>query len=335
MRILSVVGRSYGGKVKATEPMFLEFRDPLIDLGHTVEHFDHDEIGRRAGADACGGRFVQTVRNGAYDLVLYQTAGRDLMPREAIREAGRFAPIVAWNSDDDWQWEGYTSSLAPYFTFMVTTYPHIFEANRATVPNLRLSQWGCYDRLADFGRKKDLAFSFVGRVYGARYADCRFLHRKAGLRVFGSGSRLVSLGIPPFRGCSRIPGLMGPPILEYADVNAVWNRTCVSYTPLGSSADPRLLQVKGRVFQMGLSGTLMLCDEHPEIERYYDPGREYVTFCGVDECADKARYYLAHEGERARIAQAYHDRTRAAHTWQRRFARLFEDIGIHAAGGVM
>jgi hypothetical protein len=313
--------------------MFLEFRDPLVHLGHEVAHFDHDEISRRMGPDACGEQFVRTVREDGYDVVLYQTAGRDHMPRESIREAGRFAPIVAWNSDDDWQWESYTSLLAPYFTFMVTTYPHVFEANRARMSNLRLSQWGCYDRLADFEHRKDLPFSFVGRVYGGRYADCRFLRRKAGLRVFGNGSRLVALGIPPFRGCSRIPGLMGPPILDYADVNAVWNRTRVSYTPLGSSADPRLFQVKGRVFQMGLSGTLMLCDSHPEIKRYYEPGKEYVTFCDLADCAEKARYYLSHETERVRIALAYRDRTRAEHLWQHRFTRLFEDIGVCAIRG--
>lgn len=331
MKILSVVGRCYGGSAQATEPMYLEMRVPLMDLGHEVDHFDHDAVSRQSGQDVCGEQFVAAVRNGGYDLVLYQTAGRDHMPREAIREAGRISPVVAWNSDDDWQWESYTSHLAPYFTFMITTYRHIYEANRVKAPNLLLSQWGCYDRLADFSRTKDVAFSFVGRVYGSRYPDCRFLHRKAGLRVFGSGSRLVSLGIPPFRGCSRIPGLMGPPILDYADVNAVWNRTRVSYTPLGSSADPALFQVKGRVFQMGLSGTLMLCDDHPEIARYYEPGKEYVTFRGLEDCAEKARHYLSNETERARIARAYYERTRNEHTWQHRFNKLFQDMGLNAA----
>jgi len=171
----------------------------------------------------------------------------------------------------------------------------------------------------------------VGRVYGQRYHDCRKLHRSASLRVFGAGSRLVTLGVPPFRGCSRIPGLMGPPVFDYADVNDIWNRTRVSYTPLGASANPRLLQVKGRVFQMGMSGTLMLCDDHPEIKQYYIPGKEYVTFSSLEECAEKARYYMSHETERARIASAYRDRTEAEHTWRHRFIRLFEDIGVRTA----
>jgi spore maturation protein CgeB len=250
------------------------------------------------------------------------------MDREAIREAARLAPVIAWNSDDDWQWDSYTSHLAPYFTFMFTTYPHIYEANRAEYPNLRLSQWGCYDRLADFSRAKDLDLTFVGRSYGQRIADCSYLHRRAGLRVFGAGSRLVRLGLREFRGSWRVPWLTGRPIADYARVNEIWNRSKVSYTPLGSSADPGLLQVKGRVFQMGLSGTLMLCDSHPELAHYYEPGREFVPFCDLDDCAEQARWYLAHESERARIATAYHDRTKAEHLWRHRFDRLFRDVGL-------
>ena len=152
MRILSAVGKYFYGRPEAIEPMYLEFTDPLVDLGHEVEHFDHGQMREQFGLEECGERFVERVKTGRYDVVLYQTAGQDWMHQEAIREAGHYAPIVAWNSDDDWQWESYTRHVAPYFTFMVTTYPHIYEASRDQHPNLKLSQWGCYDRFADFGR---------------------------------------------------------------------------------------------------------------------------------------------------------------------------------------
>lgn len=329
MRILSVVGKNYAGCPGAIEPMFLEFTVPLREMGHDVEHFDHQELVRRVGLEACGESFLNRLRSSKCDLVFYQTAGRNHMPPEAIRDAGRFAPIIAWNSDDDWQWEHYTSRLAPYFTFMITTYPAIYEANHHRVPNLLLSQWGCYEPLARFDQPKDLSFTFLGRIYGRRYHDCRFLRKEAGLQVLGSGSRLIALGIPPFRGCGRIPGLMGPPVADYADANALWNRSRVSFTPLGSSLDPNILQLKGRVFQMGLSGTLMLCDRHPELSRYYEPDKEFISFDGLQDCAEKVRYFLAHEDARARIARAYHDRTRAEHLWQHRFLQIFRDVGVN------
>jgi len=97
MRILSVIGKHYGGCSTAIEPMYLEFSDPLRDMGHQVEHFDHQATAEQYGFDCCGERFVNVVRNGGYDLVFYQTAGRDQMPPAAIKEATLFAPVAAWN----------------------------------------------------------------------------------------------------------------------------------------------------------------------------------------------------------------------------------------------
>jgi len=334
MKILSVMGKYYGGSNKAIEPMYLEFSDPLRDLGHVVEHFDHKATTRQHGILVCGERFVDFVRTGKFDLVFYQTAGKDHMPREAIREATRYAPVAAWNSDDDWQWESYSRDLAPFFTFMVTTYRHIYDANKHAFPNLYLSQWGCYDRYAHYATAKDIPFSFLGRIYGSRYHDCRFLRAQAGLQIFGANSRLVALGIPLFRGCSRLPWLTGVPIADYAEANNIWNRSRISYTPLEASSDPSMLQIKGRVFQMGLSGTLMLCNAHPALAEYYEPEKEFVTYSSIEECADKARHYLTHETERALIARAYYKRTLTEHLWQHRFQRLLTDMGFPAPGRV-
>ena len=72
----------------------------------------------------------------------------------------------------------------------------------------------------------------------------------------------------------------------------------------------------------------MLCNRSPNLELYYDEGTEYVGFDSLEECAAKARYYLAHEAERARIADAYRRRTFSEHLWRHRFAALFADIGV-------
>src|SRR4028118_1728287 len=100
MRILSVVNRTYYGRARAVDPGYLRFTEPLRRLGHTVEHFDHLATHAEVGPERCGEAFLRRVRDGGYDLVLYMTSGRDWMPREAIAEAARRAPVVAWNSDD-------------------------------------------------------------------------------------------------------------------------------------------------------------------------------------------------------------------------------------------
>lgn len=340
MKVLSVVIKSYykghDNPPDAVEPMYLAFTQPLVSLGHEMEHFDQVRTRAEQGRDACGEQFVARVKGGGFDLVLFQNqmGSDDWMPPEAIAEAGRHAPVVAWNTDDDWQWEDYTRHQARYFTFMATTYPHIYEANRAAYPNLLLSQWGCLDTYADHRRKKDLAFTFAGQIYGSRADECRFLRRRAGLKTFGVGSLEVNYPIlfrhRVRRFASKVIDLRDK-AMPFREVNQIWNRSRVSYTPMGASVDPKMLQIKSRAFEMGLSGTLMLCQLSPNLERYYEPGKEFVAFDGLEDCVEKAKYYLRREAERAKIAAAYYERTLAEHLWQHRFQQLFNQVGLRAA----
>ncbi len=331
MRILATVAQAYAFRPETVEPMYRWFTDPLRKLGHEVEHFDHVKLGREAGFAACGEAFGHRVKHGGYDLVLYQTGGHDSMTHDAIAEARRHTPIVAWNSDDDWQWTSYTQPIAHLFTYMVTTYRHVYEDNRRAHPNLLLSQWGCLDTYADRDRSKDLDFTFAGQIYTNRVADCLYLKRRAGLQAYGLGSIRIRVPILSSRTAYRLvaqklPWLNRP--LDFEQVHDVWNRSKVSFAPMGSSTDGNRLQVKGRVFEMGMSGTMMLSQRSPDIERFYEPGKEFVAYESVEDCADKARFYLRNETERARIADAYFRRTRAEHLWEHRFEQLFRETGL-------
>jgi len=92
-----------------------------------------------------------------------------------------------------------------------------------------------------------------------------------------------------------------------------------------------VLSIKSRTFDMGLSGTLMLNEHSPNLERYYELGRECVTFESLEDCAEKAIWYLAHEKERAKIAQSYRHRTVREHLWQNRYSQLFSQMGLKQA----
>jgi len=105
---------------------------------------------------------------------------------------------------------------------------------------------------------------------------------------------------------------------------------------LEASTGGEHLQIKGRIFEMGLTGTLVLCEQTPALERYYQSGKEVVTFESLQDCAEKGLWYLSHESERIRIATRYRDRTLREHMWEHRFTDLFGQMGItvgsHVAG---
>ncbi len=324
-KILSVVQRRYYNRPTATEPMYLYFTEPLRALGHQVETFDPTEESARFGRVQATERLCELVQSGNFDAVFYQTSGKELVDTGQLAPLSKSTRIVAWNSDDDWQWS-ITRQIANHFTYMITTYPSVFEQNRGAFPNLLLSQWACMGP-APAAVDKDIDFSFAGAVYKTRNEECRALRRRAGLRCFGRGARLVNLGLPYFRGAFRFDVLCGAAI-DFSEINAIWNRTRVSYTPLRGGPDGEVLSLKSRIFDMGLSGTLMLCERAPDLERYYESGAECVVFEGLEDCADKARYYLAHEAERARIAARYAERTGREHLWTHRFQAIFKQIGL-------
>jgi len=326
MRILSVVRKGYYGSKAALEPMYLYLTVPLREMGHEVETFDHYDEARHLSKEQRTDLLIQKIQGGQFDLVVYTATGTEPIEVEAIGHLSKKVCIVAWNSDDDWQWLA-TRLIAHHFTFMVTTYPHVYDQNRQQYPNLLLSQWACLGTMSDYSRPKDIGFSFAGATYRIRNSQCRYLRRKAGLVCFGHGSRMVNLGLPYVKGASRVPGLMGPPV-SFEAINDVWNRTRVSYCPMAGGPRGDVMSIKSRTFDMGLSGTLMLCEHSPNLERYYEPGKECITFGNLEDCAEKASWYLSHELERARIARNYRDRTLKEHLWKHRFSDLFYQVGV-------
>ncbi len=336
MRILSVVRRDYYGNSNARDPLSYFFTAPLRKMGHDVETFDHFEARRACGRDYATEELVRKIRSAEFDLVFYQTSGDEPIDTSAFSKPSRTICIAAWNSDDDWQWET-TRQFASHFTYMITTYPGIYERYRTFHSNLLLSQWGCLGLFSDFGRKKDLDFSFAGAIYRSRSAACRYLSHRSGLKCFGRGAHLVRMGIPYFPGAFRLYWMTGK-ALQYEDIYDIWNRTRVSYSPMSGGPRGDVLSIKARTFEMGLSGTLMLCEHSPYLERYYDPGRECITFESLEDCAEKAQWYLSHESERVRIVTRYYERTLREHMWEHRFDALFREMGlnqVHVKGKVL
>jgi hypothetical protein len=330
MRILCCCPREYFGLPGTVSSDYIYFVESLRELKHSVHHYDH--VRAAFDRDAMNEFFLSIVKRGGYDLVWTAMVADEFMP-EALDEARRYSALLAWNSDDDVRWEEYSSHLYRHFTFMVTTSRHIYESNRQTCPNLVLSQWGCTGRYDGWNTTKDIDFSFVGRLYPNRAQEIRYLRRRQALAAYGKPPEQTLTSMVKTRLARKLgfrPSLEADALSSEAAVKGIWNRSKVSYTPLAAWNDDAL-QVKARVFDMGLSGTVMLCNVNPAIYEFYEPKTEYWEFGDLDECVSKAKYLLAHDGERQKIAAAYYRRTKAEHMWSKRFRDLFGAIGLPVA----
>jgi len=165
----------------------------------------------------------------------------------------------------------------------------------------------------DIHKPHDLPFeidvSFVGRKYGWRPGFVRGLKRRGvDVACFGPGWNLGTLpGDEMVKICSR-------------------SRINIGFAGVGHSR--KLMCLKGRDFEVPMSGGLYLTQSNPGLSLVYDVGGEVVTYGSISDCARKIRWLLANPDEAARIRSSGRKRALKDHTWEKRFEDLFRIMGL-------
>ena len=76
---------------------------------------------------------------------------------------------------------------------------------------------------------------------------------------------------------------------------------------------------------MGVGG-FMLTNYQPEIEEYFEIGKEIEVFHNLEELMEKADFYLKHEDKRMRIAMNGYQKVRDYHTYSKRLEQILEEV---------
>jgi len=157
--------------------------------------------------------------------------------------------------------------------------------------------------------EREFDVSFVGQCYGNRPAVIERL-RQAGIRVEAFG-----FGWPN-----------GP--LTTEEMVKMYSRSRINLGFGGVAGHDDTYCLKGRDFEIPMSGGLYVTESCAELERFFRPGEEVVTYEGFDDLVGKIRHLLAHPEEADRIRRAGYERARSEHTWEMRFEKVFRLIGL-------
>jgi spore maturation protein CgeB len=84
-----------------------------------------------------------------------------------------------------------------------------------------------------------------------------------------------------------------------------------------------------RLYEATGAGTLLLTDAKDNLNEIFTVDQEVVTYHTVEECREKVDYYLGHESERARIANAGQQRTLKEHTYENRMQEIADVLELH------
>lgn len=157
--------------------------------------------------------------------------------------------------------------------------------------------------------EKTIDVSFIGQRYGNRP---------------GIIQRLLSEGIHVKAYGYGWPN--GP--LPTEEMVRMYSRSRINLGFSGVAGHRDTFTLKGRDFEIPMSGGLYLTEYNPELERFYEIGSEIATWTGFGDLVQKIRYLLSHPEEAESIRQKGFRRARAEHTWEMRFEKIFRLIGL-------
>lgn len=81
-----------------------------------------------------------------------------------------------------------------------------------------------------------------------------------------------------------------------------------------------------RTFESMATGSFLLTNWIPTIEELFEDGKHLVLYRSLDEMVEKAKYYLTHDAEREKIAQAGYEEVIAKHKIQNRVDVILEEF---------
>lgn len=151
--------------------------------------------------------------------------------------------------------------------------------------------------------------SFVGQCYGNREDVIGGLARR-GIEVKTYGHGWPS----------------GPLTIE--DMVKLYSRSKINLGFGGVAGHQETFCLKGRDFEIPMSGGFYLTEDHPELARAFLPGQEIVTYRGLEDLAQKIHYYLEHPAETDAIRKRGYERAIRDHAWEARFEKIFRILGI-------
>lgn len=217
-----------------------------------------------------------------------------------------------WGAKDKDGWGG-TFPLIPHIDLVLTAAPECVDwYMKEGCPALffpEASDPDIFHPMPELPKIHDVCF--VGGRYGIRERIVDAL-RRAGIQVsaFGSGwegGRIDTEAVPKLFAQSRI--ILGVGTIGHC---------------------PDFYGLKMRDFDATMSGSLYLTHDNPDLYSLFTVGEELATYRSIDECVEKAKYYLQHDAEREAIAIAGCRRATAEHTWDRRFKAVMDTLKENA-----
>ncbi len=165
------------------------------------------------------------------------------------------------------------------------------------------------DKHKPYNVEKTIDVSFIGQCYGKRPEIIKKI-KEAGIRVeaYGVGwpnGPLSTDEMVKMYSKSRVN-------LGFGSVDGYKNAYCL----------------KGRDFEVPMSGGFYLTEYHPELNKFFKINEEIAAYSGPDDLISKIRFFLSNPDKAEKIRIQGLSRALREHTWEMRFDKVFHLAGL-------
>lgn len=326
-RILIVALKyGYGEPEKGLSYEWSHFYLGLQGFFQDVDFFDFYEPYKKNGIEVMQANLLAYIQKTKPDIILFSLFKQEFT-REFIQELKKYAKTFCFFHDDTWRVD-FVKYWASCFDAFSTSniYGYAYYENIGLL-NSKFIPFGVNQKL--FLNKKcskNIDVSFVGSWHPYRAWIIKKLARVGiGVQVFGD----------------RWPG----GIVDTEYMVSIFNHSKISLNLSNSiSWDARYLfsspraivnnmrckkigeQIKGRHFEIPACGSMQISFYAEGLAGLFKIDEEIIIFNDIDQLIKLISFYLKHDEERERIANAGYCRVIQSHTYSSRFLELFKEL---------
>jgi len=324
----------YGMKERGHSYDYYNMYDVLKRMyGGNALFFDYMGVLQEVGKQAMNERLMELVKKEKPDLSIFSLYRDEFIP-EVLDDIKGYTKSLCYFWDDQWR-INYAVRWAPHFTYISTPdFDGIKKWKVRGFNNVIYSPFGCNHYL---WKKNDLPkiydVSFVGMYHPHREWIIKGLKR-AGINVYvvsanwGNGYVSYEEIINIFNRSKINLNLSNTISLDirylFSSVRAFRNAMSVVKRSDVKSCE----QIKGRHFEIPSCGGFQLSYYVEGLEHCYEIGKEIAIYTNIDDLVEKTRYYLSHDNERKKIADAGYKRAINEHTYEKRVKDILDFTGV-------
>jgi spore maturation protein CgeB len=261
--------------------------------------------------------FRDAHRAAPVDLVFAYASYRELEPAtlRTLRASG--VPVAVYCLDDK-----HLFARQPDLGFPNGQAPLIGAADLHVTNSLECVRWYLAEGAAAYYMPQGIDPDQYNPVAGDRYMRASFVGQRYGFRGrFIDGLRAAGIEVECF----------GPgwgQLLTHAEKVDVYSRSIVNLGIAGVGYSDRITCVKGRDFEVPVTGGMYLTTYDHELSELFEIGRELGCYRNAIDCAEQIRYYIENPEEAIKIGAAGRARCLRDHTWEVRMTGLLRWLGV-------